>query len=470
MGHRVIVVSSRQGLGEFIRDTLQNAVSLPATLVPSAETARTAAQNESFDLALVDFSDPDLDAVQLIRQLQDVQPTLAFIGLPLDEARPACKDAGLELEGYLPVPFYFPNLAQVTAQALDLPMDSEDLQTGRLVSKSQADPVAAHPPSWLQRPESARTHLNHLLQETSAHVAVLSFSEGTNLSSGGLSEAQLVDLQKLIDEHLSSKGARGALARYVDLTNRSEGYLLFSTVLREDFVLSLVFDAEIPFGTARRDANKLAKKLLDADSAHDAGAAPKPVHPPLPTGPASPSPDALTTFEETVLDGLELPPPAPSPLKRAGSGAVPEPPTPTQSDTEEPGLASPTAAEHKKRATAAYTIVLVPRSTDHLLTGLLAETARQAVSAVCRTRSYSLKDISLHEHYLRLTLDLPTSRSPTSVVQELRRASSHMILARHPQISPQVPSRQFWDKHYLLQRGKSVGRNRLEALLREART
>jgi hypothetical protein len=92
------------------------------------------------------------------------------------------------------------------------------------------------------------------------------------------------------------------------------------------------------------------------------------------------------------------------------------------------------------------------------------------ISSVCLSSSWPLRNLSLDERYALLTLELPISRSPTSVVQELRRASSQVILERHAQLSLPGPSRLFWSPRYLLQPGDEIGRRKLDALIREAHT
>lgn len=455
------MVTPSDGLGEVIRDTLQSAVSVRATLVLSADEARAVAREEDFDLAVLDFSDHARDAAQLALHLREGQPTLAMIGLPREDAQRACRGAGLELEGYLPLPFYFPNLAQIVAEVLDLSLEADELQTGRLLSKSQHARTSRTATAWLESPETARSHLNRLLGETSAHAVVLSFAEGTDLSSGRLSEAQIDNLRKLIDEHLTSRAVRGTLARYMDLPDRSGGCLLFSTVPSEDMVLSLVFDAKTPFGKARREASQLAQNLLRVDPTLAASPESKqdPSH--LQDPSASLSPNALKSFEETILDGQGLPPPAPSPDRVVA---------PAGRDASESSPAAPTIAEGKRQASSTYTIALAPRSAEHRLTGALAQAVSEAVSSVCLSSTWPLRDLSLDERYLLLTLELPTSRSPTSAVQELRRASSQAILERHSQLSLPGPSRQFWSPRYLLQPGNEIRRSKLDTLIREAHT
>jgi DNA-binding NarL/FixJ family response regulator/REP element-mobilizing transposase RayT len=490
MEHHVLVIDPERGFGGLIRDTLQNLPGLQASLAASEAEAEVVLQEKDVGLVIVDFSSADLDASDLVGRLREDSPDMAVLGLPREEALEACRAARLEIDGVLPVPFYLPDVVQLVAQVLKLPLNPHDVHPGRLAAGGPSEPGSVSAPAWLRDKESAQARLNRSFDETSARALMLTFANGEHAICGDLSQGQMADLQAMIDHQTSGKSQRGALARYVDLPESPESHLLFSTVIHSGVVLSLVYPAEVPFGTARQDARRLSQELLHHDPEHGVPSPEVAEGPSDPDRPPSPPAEALQAFEEAILDGLDLPSPKPERDREARPDPAGEPSTsverstvvhiptsdPENKDGERPtgrtrqaanrSSASQTSVDEAEETTATFTVVLIPRSAKYRLTGSLAQSALEATLEHCQARSWLAQDVQLDERYLRLTVQLPADRSPTGAVQDIRRATSRTLLQRLPELSNHLPARQFWNRRYLLQPGTTVDPNKI-ALLRE---
>lgn len=492
MASHVLVIDPERGFGGLIRDTLENLPGLQATLAESEAQALSALQDEDLSLIIVDFSSANLDASDLIGRFQKAQPDLVVIGLPQDTARNACQQAGLEIDGFLPLPFYLPDVAQLVAQMLDLPLDSQDVQPGRLAAGGAPEPGAESASIWLRDAASAQAQLNRSFGETSARAAMLTLANGDNAICGDLTQGQMANLQAMIGHQSSAKSQRGALARYVDLPDSGESHLLFSTVIRSGVALSLVYPAGVPFGTARRDARRLTQHLLHEDPERDLPSPQTEEGPGDSIPSTSPPAEALQTFEETILDGMDLPPPEPehdhdrsiapagvppAPVGRATEVHLPtsdsgvrneQKPTGETTQASNRSSVAQISTDPEVGATSTFTVVLIPRLAEHRLTGSLGQTALEAVSELCQSRSWLQREVQLDERYLRFTFQLPSDRSPTGAVQELRRATSRILLKRLPELATNMPTRQFWNRRYLLQPGTTVDPRRIAALMEKA--
>jgi DNA-binding NarL/FixJ family response regulator len=487
MQHHVLIVDPKQGFGGLIRDALQSMPGVQATLAASEAEALAALRDEDISLVIVDFSSADLDAGALIARLQQSAPNLAVIGLPQEEAQEACREIGLTLDGFLPLPFYLPDVAQLAAKILGIPLNAHDLLPDKLTEGGPSEPSSETAPAWMQDVAGAQAQLSRFFSETSARAAMLTLTSGESAICGDLSLEQMTNLLAMMGHQASGKSARGALAQYVDLPATSESHLLFSTVVRAGFTLSLVYAAEVPFGTARRDARRLSQKLFHQDSEQELPPTQGGEKPSV-AGPSSSAPaQALEAFEEAVLDGMDLPSPSPEhdPSRKparvedpSSIGQVPYASTPDRQDREHAlhratiassrSESAPFPPDSAEDASVVFTIVLIPRSADIRLTGSLAEAAQEAVSILCQSRSWPQKDVHLDERYLCVTLQLPADRSPTGAVQELRRATSHTLLQRLPELSSHLPSRQFWNRRYLLQPGMQVDQRKIASMMEEA--
>jgi REP element-mobilizing transposase RayT len=113
--------------------------------------------------------------------------------------------------------------------------------------------------------------------------------------------------------------------------------------------------------------------------------------------------------------------------------------------------------------------LLLPRYSEHELTGELAERLRSWTTRLCLAWDWVAERIEVLPDRLEITLILPPDESPAHAVQELRDGLSERVLRSFPELALDLPSRRFWSSSYLLRAGPAPPSGEIEAFVRETR-
>src|ERR1700733_10290776 len=136
---RILIAEDDEALAKFVSQGL-TAERYTVDVCSDGEQARTAANEQDYDLIVLDLNLPKLDGVSILRQLRRQKPTLPVLVLTQRtrvEDRVQCLDTGAD--DYLPKPFSFSELsARIRAllRRSHLPSESvlsiEDLKLDRV--------------------------------------------------------------------------------------------------------------------------------------------------------------------------------------------------------------------------------------------------------------------------------------------------------------------------------------------------
>lgn len=136
---RILIAEDDEALAKFVSQGL-TAERYTVDVCSDGEQARTAANEQEYDLIVLDLNLPRLDGVSILRQLRRQKPTLPVLVLTQRtkvEDRVQCLDTGAD--DYLPKPFSFSELsARIRAllRRSHLPSESvlavEDLKLDRV--------------------------------------------------------------------------------------------------------------------------------------------------------------------------------------------------------------------------------------------------------------------------------------------------------------------------------------------------
>lgn len=99
----------------------------------------------------------------------------------------------------------------------------------------------------------------------------------------------------------------------------------------------------------------------------------------------------------------------------------------------------------------AYTCILLPRFSEHFLTGELAAQLGQWLPELCVAFGWRLEGIAIRPEYLQWTLRVPPAVSPGALVRTLRQQTSQRVFHAFPHLKN--PAEDFWAPGYLIVSG-----------------
>ena len=323
---------------------------------------------------------------------------------------------------------------------------------------------------WLSDVTRAAQHLTRLTLESSAQAALITSGDQLWAYAGQLPQSATRELAETVSRYWDHQ-QENDLVRFVRLTSTGAEYMLYATRLAKDTVLALIFDAETPFSTIRTDATQLVHSLSASSSEKQTSQAQVAVETPIrPAVDALPSvsqprhlnePGRAVPTEQSISNKrAELPV---SDLKESddSSAANSKSKEPEEVDLSETRPSSITDTARKIVLESAspsvynldYACLLLPRFTNHHLTGDLSELLSDWVPQICIAFSWRLEYISVRPDYLLWVVNVPPATSPGYLMQILRRHTSENIFNDFPRFTKENPSGDFWASGYLIMGG-----------------
>lgn len=230
--------------------------------------------------------------------------------------------------------------------------------------------------------------------ESSAQATTLTYNGELIAEAGDLSGPALDRLERAIQNAWStSPPDYDSLSRFITLPDLGE-FLLFSMVVADGMILSMIFNANTPVRTIRRQARRLSESLALVPERPEPSEPPTSVtHPSRPTDLRAP-------------EGLRAPPapheqPAPTPRS-------PRPDTPY----------------------ASYTVLWLPWDPRLELSGEYAQALRGWIESVAQERAWDIDAIAIETDYVQLAIQVPQKSLPDGVIHTLfdetaRRTAEH---------------------------------------------
>ncbi|NIS81305.1 MAG: hypothetical protein GTO14_14130 [Anaerolineales bacterium] len=283
-----------------------------------------------------------------------------------------------------------------------------------------------------------------------------------------------------------------------------QDYTLYANALVGDFILSMIYRTETPFGVIRRQAQQTANALREIDPVHYTERAEPSAqdHLGVPSIegeiheiPTDWVPNAShETADIPIFEEIDIPPPEPetaSELASAPPAKVSGEPTQLPGDwvpaqprpvTHLPFLEEPQfkTTERDKPSSkelplpeAEYylpiTAILVPRFPEHQLTGALAENLQDWVERLCLAWDWRADEVSIHPDYLSLTVSLSPETAPSKAVHRLQDDLSNRVLNTFPELARDLPSGRFWARSFLLFTGGPPKAERVHSFVKTTR-
>ena len=213
--------------------------------------------------------------------------------------------------------------------------------------------------------------------ESSAQATTLTYNGELIAEAGDLPGPALDRLERAIQNAWStSPPDYDSLSRFITLPDLGE-FLLFSMVVADGMILSMIFNANTPVRTIRRQARRLSESLALV-----------PERPEPPVSATHPSrPTDLRAPEELRAPAAPHEQPAPAPRP-------PRPDTPY----------------------TAYTVLWLPWDPRLELSGEYAQALRGWIESVAQARAWDIDAIAVETDYVQLAIQVPQKSLPDVVI------------------------------------------------------
>lgn len=304
----------------MIQQVLQETKRFEASAVSTGAEAISLATRTLPDVVLLESSLEDFSLRDAVTVLRRTQPNLPII-VVLPFGGQALPDAAkyFDVQGILSKPLYIPELQNKIDEALTKPVNGviPPPRKPETATSTQTDskpapphptkPKAPQPPAWINDVSRAAQYLTTLTLESSAEAALLMRDHELIAFAGQSNKDEADELARLIAASWEKDGgasASGALVRFIRLASGSD-YLVYSSLVADEVVLSMAFQAETPLGQIRKQAKRATIALFD-EPKPEPPAPTNTVTEPAPTTEAAPPPEPTpTAATEVVTETVE---------------------------------------------------------------------------------------------------------------------------------------------------------------------
>ena len=502
----VLVVDPDPELAALVQQSLEKEYACRVGLAANSSEALAAARASEFRLAIVDTDMPDLRESDLIRRLRSLQPGMLLLALSANPEALTAEPLGVHAS--LPKPFYLPDLMAKIRQMIGaLQLSPEEATAARVLGAAHRLGSAAEASRLVAR--GAR--------DSGAYLVLLTRDGRRWVHAGPMPQAHVEQVVARIQGYGIRADAPGAVARYLRFPGAVDAFLLYCLSLADDYLLAVLYPARVPFGSVRRQAERLADMLSQSSAppGTTARASVKPMaaeevvriphdwvpqpsarislpyldsRAEVPPAPAKAAPDP----RQAALPGDWLPGGAPLPVVHSILDAVApaathsparglqpaSPPDTAQPPMPDLAAASPPATARTLRtgplsaaasARTRISLVYVPRDPKLALQSSLASTLVNWTKEVCRALDFRPVDIQVRPDALCMTIELPPSASPPTAAHRMRQELSRRIAATYPSQAAAATSGRFWTSRYLLMPGEPPSAQRISEFVHETR-
>lgn len=273
--YHILVATPTLGFGEMIRQSLEENANFSVAVASGAETALQLASKECLALAILDSDLEDCSLAEFISNLRQRNPGLRFLVIPPDVQSNVLMPENLPVDGYLSKPFYLPDLINSVDRLLDSPSsgnfdsytsESEPVKNGRTGGHTNNGVPSTmisnreSAPSWFQDAKQVQATLADIFLPTDACCAFVLRYDQIWAIVGNVPKEIIRDLSMSLANQWSQDSSTD-LVRFIHIEACGGENMIYSTHLGDEYILSVIFDAEKPFSEIRKQAGHLAQYL-----------------------------------------------------------------------------------------------------------------------------------------------------------------------------------------------------------------
>ncbi|MBN1681214.1 MAG: transposase [Anaerolineae bacterium] len=314
-------------------------------------------------------------------ELEDEDTQRAHLLIEEDLIEVSAEEAALMITGQMP--------------AVDLPAD----ESGEAdEAESAGEPVAPVDEDDDEVLAQAAVQLTQFSLESSAQAIMLSRQGRVLAHAGDLLDVARQRLFEIVENAWrSSSGTSGSLIRFIHLPEAGE-FLLYSSQVEENMVLSMVFHAGMPVRTIRRQARRLRESLDYVPDGPVSIEAPAPVEAPSAPAVDEDEPEAARTSPSRPTD---IRPPD---ELRAPRGVAQE------------SVSTAESAPQEQEPAAVYTCLWIPYDPKLEMVGDFADALYHWILDVAEDEHWQIEEVDIQPEYITLSVEIPHKVLPAQAV------------------------------------------------------
>lgn len=507
----ILVVTPNAGFGELVGQILSETGDYVLSMAVNPDDALAMMAVQTPALLLLELDQEAEAAIEFLEQTREQSPKVLLILIASEDLVEEGAFEAYQPEGVLAKPVYLPDLVSKVEEVIEKSEVRNIGQREPAVKTVRSEPPAEsaevdQAPAWLSDVNLAAQHLTRLTLESASQASLIAKGDEIWAYAGELPRPAAEELARTVSEHFTDGGGSD-LARFIRLEQTGGEYMLYATGLGGDYVLSAVFDAEMPFSKIRAQASNLAvalstpppqeedqeEEVSEDEDEFDDESQPMAlwpllddVPPPIPSD-WVPETKLKKTEEESLLDELlddaqrdefsseTVAVPSLSRPSAQDSPAQPEGQEPAASvRSAHPGGQMEETQESLSRRydnpddlpeledefevepvspsmyNLTYACVLIPRFPHHHLTGEMAKRLTDWITHLCVAFGWRLEMLSVRPEYMQWLVNVPPNTSPGYLMRTIREHTSRRMFVEFPEMEEENPSGDFWAPGYLI--------------------
>lgn len=507
----ILVVTPNAGFGELVGQILSETGDYVLSMAVNPDDALAMMAVQTPALLLLELDQEAEAAIEFLEQTREQSPKVLLILIASEDLVEEGAFEAYQPEGVLAKPVYLPDLVSKVEEVIEKSEVRNIGQPEPAVKTVRSEPPAEsaevdQAPAWLSDVNLAAQHLTRLTLESASQASLIAKGDEIWAYAGELPRPAAEELARTVSEHFTDGGGSD-LARFIRLEQTGGEYMLYATGLGGDYVLSAVFDAEMPFSKIRAQASNLAvalstpppqeedqeEEVSEDEDEFDDESQPMAlwpllddVPPPIPSD-WVPETKLKKTEEESLLDELlddaqrdefsseTVAVPSLSRPSAQDSPAQPEGQEPAASvRSAHPGGQMEETQESLSRRydnpddlpeledefevepvspsmyNLTYACVLIPRFPHHHLTGEMAKRLTDWITHLCVAFGWRLEMLSVRPEYMQWLVNVPPNTSPGYLMRTIREHTSRRMFVEFPETEEENPSGDFWAPGYLI--------------------
>lgn len=251
MQHVILVVSADADFLHQIRSHLEESGRYQVTGAVSAHEALNLANNNFFEVAILDGELNDIPLNSLSRDLAALQSELKVLVFPPDNNQQHPSLEGVLTNGFLSKPFSAQEFGNKLAEVFS------DKSMGGKMTNNKVDELVNQ---WLQIPEMGSQKADQILKSTSAQSVMIIVKTELAASAGSVNDEIVTSIKDFIARYWK-KDTDSELARYLQIDGGEREVFLYTTLLVSEAILALVYPPTTTIQQIRREL-KLVKTDL----------------------------------------------------------------------------------------------------------------------------------------------------------------------------------------------------------------
>jgi putative transposase len=499
----ILVATPFSELGEIICDSLKEVAQIDH-IQSVAQGIFPDINHPDYSQVILDMEFGELNVLNLGKSLRLLNPAIRILIISKDE-KPT------DLDEILPWEFLAkPLLLRDLEAALGISENHADL-SGEFIDLDGLENDNNGEIRWSKDARMATRYLGNLIEKSFAQEALLIQNGAVWSYAGRLSEESVLELNRLVQKNIDDQNNYD-FSKFIKLETTQTEYALYASLIFVGFILALVFNPDIPFGTIRKETKNIAKTLLLLDGsdipAKSLASGSVETNARIEGKPTSnkwnsSEPTGLNDSRigiSTSISSRNIPHYAPPPSRAALTikEQIPEKDSPAPSISPWPAI-KPSSFVNEIRVmedgpdykheesdniqisflhefipdalyNLSYSCLLIPRFASPSPSGDREEMIEGYMKNIHVSYGWRLEQLEVQPDYLRWISSFPPNITPSKHIERIRKETSRLLFEDFPTLKRENLNNDYWAPGYLIVGGKnSISNQLVMAFLRRNR-